>query len=196
MVHMARAYLTEKQMPRTYWFFAVTHAAHMMNTIPCKVHGRLASPFLLVHGVGQDERTWFSLFSLCFIHHNKDGPMKRSKHQAHTLDSIVVGKSPTSNALLVYNPHSKKYYEPDSYRFNSYRLPGLMHPDIKYDGGLFCSLLQDDNPSMEEKNPRGTRVECLDPSTNILLVVTVMDIPLSGSRFRILQHASLYHSLL
>jgi hypothetical protein len=27
MVHMARAYLTEKQMPRTYWFFAVTHAA-------------------------------------------------------------------------------------------------------------------------------------------------------------------------
>ncbi len=51
MVHMARAYLTEKQMPRMFWFFAITHAARMMNAIPYKVHGHLASPFLLVHGV-------------------------------------------------------------------------------------------------------------------------------------------------
>jgi hypothetical protein len=27
MVHMARAYLTKKQKPRTFWFFAITHAA-------------------------------------------------------------------------------------------------------------------------------------------------------------------------
>jgi hypothetical protein len=33
---------------------------------------------------------------------------------------------------------------------------------------------------MEEKYPSGTRVERLDPSTNILLAGTVMDIPLSG----------------
>ena len=80
MVHMGRAYLTEKQMPRTYWFFAITHAARMMNAIPMKVHDRLASPFLLVHGVGHDERTWIPIFSLCFFHHDKDGPIKRSKH--------------------------------------------------------------------------------------------------------------------
>ncbi len=49
MVHMAHAYLTEKQMPQTFWFFATTHAARMMNAIPHKVHGHLASPFLLVH---------------------------------------------------------------------------------------------------------------------------------------------------
>ena len=54
MVHMARAYLTEKQMPRSYWFFAITHAARMMNAIPGKVDGGLASPFLLVHGVGHE----------------------------------------------------------------------------------------------------------------------------------------------
>ena len=34
MVHMARAYITEKQMPRTFWFYAVVHAARMMNAIP------------------------------------------------------------------------------------------------------------------------------------------------------------------
>ncbi len=64
MVHMARAYLTEKQMPWSYWFFAITHAARMMNAIPGKMDGGLASPFLLVHGVGHDELTWIPLFSL------------------------------------------------------------------------------------------------------------------------------------
>jgi len=34
MVHMARAYLTEKQMPRAFWFYAVVHSARMMNAIP------------------------------------------------------------------------------------------------------------------------------------------------------------------
>jgi hypothetical protein len=67
MVHMARAYLTKKQMPRSYWFFAITHAAWMMNAIPGKFRDRLASPFLLVHGVGHDERTWIPLFLLCFF---------------------------------------------------------------------------------------------------------------------------------
>ncbi len=81
---------------------------------------------------------------------------------------------------MVYNPHSKTYYEPDSYRFDSYRLPGLMYPDVKYNRGLFCCLLWDDNPSMEEKYTAGTWVECLDPSTNILLAGTVMYIPFSG----------------
>jgi hypothetical protein len=73
MVHMAKAYLTKKQMPRSYWFIAITHAAWMMNAIPGKFGDCLALPFLLVHGVGHDERTWIPLFSLCYFHHEKDG---------------------------------------------------------------------------------------------------------------------------
>jgi hypothetical protein len=150
-----------------------------MNAIPCRVHGHLASPFLLVHGVGHDERTWIPLFLLCFFHHNKDGPVKHSKHQANTMDGVVVGRSPTLNALLVYNLRNKQYYKPDSYQLNSYRLPTSVYPDGRYDGGLFCSLLHDNDPSMEEKYPPGTRVERMDPSTNILVAGTVMDIPIS-----------------
>jgi hypothetical protein len=114
MVHMARAYLTEKQMPRSYWFFAIMHAARMMNAIPGKMDGGLALPFFFVHGVGHDERTWIPLFSLCYFHHTKDEDLSRSKHQAHTMDGIIIGRSPTSNALLVYNPRTKQCYEPDS----------------------------------------------------------------------------------
>jgi hypothetical protein len=79
---MARAYLTEKQMPWTFWFYAITHAARMMNTIPGKWKDRLASPFMLVHGVGHDVRTWTPLFSICYFHHQKDGDDTRSKHMA------------------------------------------------------------------------------------------------------------------
>jgi hypothetical protein len=177
MVHMARAYLTKKKMPRAFWFYAVTHAARMMNAIPVSYQGQLASPFLLVHGVGHNERTWVPLFSLCFFHHERDGDVSRSHHQAHTMDGIVIGRSPTSNALLVYNPRNKKYYEPNDYRIDPYRLPGSAYPTLKYDGGLFVNLLRDDNPHFEEKYPPGTRVERVHPVSNMLCSGTVMDIP-------------------
>ncbi len=52
-----------------------------------------------------------------------------------------------------------------------------MYPTLHYEGGLFCSLLHDDNPPFEEKYPPGTQVERVDPETNMLLMGTVMDIP-------------------
>jgi len=149
----------------------------MMNAIPERYSGRLVSPFLLVHGVGHDERTWILIFSLAYFHHEKDGDVSRSHHQAHTMDGVVVGRSPTSNALLVYNPRNKKYYEPDSYRFDPYRLPSSAYPSIKYDGGIFVNLLRDDIPHFEEKYPPGTRVERVDPISGMLVSGTVMDIP-------------------
>ncbi len=177
MVHMAHVYITEKQMPCAFWFCTITHAARMMNAIPGKHFGWLASPFLLVCGVGHDERTWIPLFSLAFFHHEKDGDIQRSKHQAHTMDGIVISRCPTSNALLIYNPCNKQYYEPDSYCMDPYHLPCSAYPSIKYDGGLFVSLLCDDNPHFEEKYPPGTRVKCIDTVTNMLLSGTVIDIP-------------------
>jgi hypothetical protein len=175
---MGHAYLTEKQMPWSYWFYAITHNACMMNAFPGKHSGHLASPFLLVHGVGHDKCTWIPLFSLCYFHHVRNGNQKRSKHQAHTMDGIVIGRSPTSNALLVYNPRNKQYYELDSYCLDSYCLLTSIYPDAKYNGGLFCSLVCDNNPTMEEKYPTGTRVEQMNPSTHMLLAGTVMDIPI------------------
>ena len=69
MVHMSRAYLTKEQMPRSFWFYSVVHLAHMMNAIPGKFGGKLALPFMLVHGVGHDKRAWFPLFLGCCFHH-------------------------------------------------------------------------------------------------------------------------------
>ena len=150
-----------------------------MNTIPAKYKGKLVSPFMLVHGEGHDQRTWFPLFSICYFHHVKDNDESRSENQAQSMDGIAVGRSATSNAMLVYNPRNKRFYEPETYKLDPYRLPCSMYPDIKYDGGLFCSLLRDENPHMEEKYPPGTRVERLNESTKVLQGGTVMDVPLT-----------------
>ncbi len=179
MVHMARVYLTEKQTPRNFCFYAITHAARMMNTIPGKFKDPLALPFMLVHGIGHNIRTWTPLFSLCYFHHTKNCDDMCTKHMAHTIDGVIVSQSLTLNALMVvvYNPCYHQYYKTDSYQIDSYRLPGSLHSTLRYNGGLFCYLLCDDNPPFEEKYPPGMRVERIDPKTNMLLSGTTMDIP-------------------
>ena len=132
---------------------------------------------MLAHGTRPDNRTWLLLFSVCYFHHEKDSDASRSKLQAHTMDGILLGRSPTSNAILVYNPRNQKYYEPDSYKLDPYRLPSSVYPTIKYDGGLFVSLHRDDNPAISEPYPPGTRVLAVDSSSGQSLAGTVMDIP-------------------
>jgi hypothetical protein len=61
---MLRVYLTEKQIPRLFWYFTIKHLAHMMIMIPGKYCSKSALPFMLVHGVRPDQRTWLPLFSL------------------------------------------------------------------------------------------------------------------------------------
>jgi hypothetical protein len=91
MVHLSRAYLTEKQMPRTFWYYAIKHSARMMNMIPGKYGSKHTSPFMLAHGTRPDPSTWLPLFSRCYFHHKKDSNASHSKSQAHTMDGIVLG---------------------------------------------------------------------------------------------------------
>jgi hypothetical protein len=67
MVHMGRTYFTEKQMPRSFWFYTIVHAAWMMKAVPGKYCNFLASLFLLIHGIGHDEHIWIPIFFICFL---------------------------------------------------------------------------------------------------------------------------------
>ena len=53
LVRMARAYITEKQVGREFWYFAIKHASLMVNQVPGRLGCKLTSPFELVHGVNQ-----------------------------------------------------------------------------------------------------------------------------------------------
>ena len=143
--------------------------------IPGRYGGNFASPFMLVHGV----RSWLPLFSICYFHHKKDSNTQYSKCQAHTMDGIVIIQSPTSNAIVIYNPWNQRYYEPDSYKFDTYHLPASVYPTIVYDGGLFVSLHRNDTSSISERYPQGRRATQPSSSSNaILRSGTVMDIPM------------------
>jgi hypothetical protein len=137
---------------------------------------------MLAHGVRPDQRTRLPIFSLCNFHHEKDINAQLSKNQAHTLDGIIVGHSPTSNAILVYNPWNQRYYEPDIYKIDPYQLPSLVYLTIVYDGGLFVSLHHGDVPIISEPYPPGTRIEEPSSSNNSICSSTIMDIPLDPTR--------------
>jgi hypothetical protein len=139
MVHMSRAYLTEKQTPLSFLFYLAVYSKCMMNTIPGKFWGRLASSFQLVHQIGHDKCTCFPLFSLFYFNHDKDGSTQCTHDQSHTMDGFATGCPPTLNALLVYNPRTKAYHEPNLYRFDPYWLPSLAYPQLQYNGGLFSA---------------------------------------------------------
>jgi hypothetical protein len=69
--------------------------------------------------------------------------------------------------MLFYNPTTKQYYEPDTYKLDPSRLPSTVWPkSIQYDGGIFADLYRDANPHISEPFPPGTRVlVCLNEST-------------------------------
>ena len=95
----------------------------MMNYIPSKVNGELTSSFELVHHVPPDTRTWFPLFSIIFFYKKTDEDQDRTSFQLKAMIGIAVGCSTKTNALSVYNPTTKKYYEPDTYKFDPSHLP-------------------------------------------------------------------------
>jgi hypothetical protein len=97
------------------------------------------------------------------------------------MDGIVVGRSSTSNAILVYNPCNQHYYEPNSYRFDPYHLPLSVYPNIIYDSELFVSVHRDDSPQISKPYPPGTQVVDSNPTTNTTCLGMVMDIPMDPS---------------
>jgi hypothetical protein len=160
IVRMARAYVTEKQVGREFWFYAVLHASRMINQIPGRLGRKLTSPFELVHGVKPDCTTWFELFSVGFFKHTvKRSEGMNTKIQEMSLDGIAVGRDAQTNTILFYNPLTKSYYRPQAWTLDETRLPISHWPShIKYDGSLHCGRYHHRTDPLPEPFPPGTRV--------------------------------------
>ncbi len=98
MVHMAHVYLTEKQMPWSFWFYTIVHSARMMNAIPGKFGGKLASPFLLVHGLGTMNVLGFlfSQFAISITRRMAMSPVPTAKPTLWTALPLVARPRRTS----------------------------------------------------------------------------------------------------
>lgn len=159
LVRMARAFITEKQLGCEYWFYAVKHAALMINQIPGRLGRKLTFPFEMVHGVKPDSSTWFELFSIGYFPHSSENGESKSKSQANSLDGIAVGRDSQTNTVLFYNPVTRQYYRPAVFKLDEGRLPILCFPkSIQFDGGLSCGLVLSNTDPAPEPFPPGTCV--------------------------------------
>jgi len=61
--NMARAFITDMQMPKNFWYWALRQSIQVMNYIPCTVSGISTTPHELVYGIKPDLRILFRLFS-------------------------------------------------------------------------------------------------------------------------------------
>jgi hypothetical protein len=85
--------------------------------------------------------------------------------------------APTSNALLVYNPRNWQYYKLYKYRINPYTASLHLYMPTSNATVVFSATCSETTiPHMEEKYPPSACVERLDPSTNVFLSSTVVDI--------------------
>ena len=119
---MARSFITEKQFGQEFWYFAVRHAAMMLNQLPGRLGLKLTTPFELVHNSKPDSKTWFELFFIRYFNHNTDNAESRSKLQAPTLYDIAVGQDDRPNSIILYNPIISSYYLPPAFRLDESRL--------------------------------------------------------------------------
>lgn len=180
IVRMARAYITEKQVGREFWYFAVRHAVIMINQIPGRLGRRLTTPFELVYGVKPDSSTWFELFSVGYFDHKTENSATKSNTETQTLAGIAVGRDDKSNTIRFYNPLTKSYYSPPVFKLDEGRLPVSHFPSrITFDGGLVCGLQSNNTDPAPEPFPPGTRVNVLIDGINQR--GTIQNIPLPSS---------------
>eukprot|EP00956_Cyclotella_meneghiniana_P012602 scaffold17913_cov36-Cyclotella_meneghiniana.AAC.1 len=166
VVRMARAYITEKQVSREFWFFAIRHAVIMINQIPGRLGRRLTTPFELVYGVKPDSSTWFELFSVRYFDHKTENSASKSNVEVQTLAGIAVGRDEKSNTIRFYNPLTRSYYSPPVFKLDEGRLPVSLFPTkITFDGGLICGLQSNNTDPSPEPFPPGTRVNVLVNNT-------------------------------
>ena len=182
-VGMARSYITDMQMPRHFWYWAIRQAVFVMNYLPCTVSNILTSSHELVYGVKPDYRLLFRLFSTGYFKHSSDGSRRRDGiTEATSMAGIAIGHCRKSEGLLFYCPHNRQFYSSVDYKLDEGRSTPTTF-NLRYDGGIFVGLY-DHSPSSlgVEPYPEGTSVSMAISSPGTSDVVhmrgSVISVPL------------------
>ena len=188
-VSMAHAYINDMQMPRCYWYWALSHAVMVMNYLPVTVAGITTSSHELVYGVKPDCRTLFRLFSTGYFKHPRDGTRDRDGiAEAQSMSGIVIGRCRKSDGLLFYCPHTKHIYSSGDYKLDEGRnTPNTFN--LLYEGGIFVGLYDSNkNTSQVEPYPEGTSVLWPikgDGDTTVNMRGTVISVPVPSTTAQI-----------
>jgi hypothetical protein len=89
---MARAFITDMQMPKPFWYWALRQSIQVMNYFPCTVSGVSTTFHELVYGVKPDLGVLFRLFFTGYFRHLHDGSHQRSGLVAsRAMQGIALG---------------------------------------------------------------------------------------------------------
>jgi hypothetical protein len=179
---MARSYITEKQVGREFWFFAIKHAALMLNQVPGWLGRKLTSPFELVYVQKPNAKTWFELFSVGYFPVEKKSGEAASVTQSQTMDGIAVGRDNQSNTIMFYNPITKKYYSPPIFKLDQSHLLVMLYPKhIRFNGGFVCGPLRNRTDPVAAPFPPGTRVFVNNGKDRVKGTIQNVPLPFSPS---------------
>jgi hypothetical protein len=156
---MAWSYMTDMQMPRCYWYWALRHAVHVLNYLPCTVNGLTTTPHELMYGVKPDFHTLFRLFLYVFFKHEKDGQrMRDGISESKSMSGIAIGQCRKLDGLLFYCPRTKIMCSSGDYKLDEgWNTPNTFN--LHYEGGIFVGLYDTISTFTQvEPYPQGTSV--------------------------------------
>lgn len=145
---MARAFITDMQMPRNYWYWALRQSVQVSNYIPCTIEGTSTTPYELVYGVKPDLHILFRMFLVGFFKHTRDGQHHHSGiSKSKTMQGISLGHCRKSDGMIFFCPHNKQLYTSSDYKLYE----GLNTPNtfnLWYDGGIFIAYTTFKRPTI------------------------------------------------
>jgi len=145
MVNMARNWLSSADLPPSFWIYAVRRAAEVCNYFPTTLDdGLVTTPFELVHATKPDLRNLFKPFALAAVRRERVGNEKLGKFDSQSLPMITLGRCPTSNGLLFYNPVNCTFVSSIDYTFQPNVTSGSRF-GFKYIPGMFVYRLDETN---------------------------------------------------
>jgi len=138
-------WLASAELPSSYWFYAVKCAAEVCNYFPFKMEdGSYSTPFELVHHNKPDLRVLFRLFALAAIRRERVNSDNLGKFDSQSLPMITVGKCPSSDGLLFYNPVNHTFVSSINYQFQHHVASGAGF-GLRYQSGTFIHRLDETN---------------------------------------------------
>jgi len=190
--NMARAFITDMQMPKSFWYWSLHQSVQVMNYFPCTMSGISTTPHELVYGNKPDLRILFCLFSTGDFRHPRDGSYYCSGiSDSLSMQSIGLDRCRKSDGMIFYSPHSKELYVSSDHKLDEgHHTPTAFN--LHYDGGIFIGLYNHNSSTSLEPYPEGTSVSfplCSDPKTKTLTPLqmhgTVLSAPISKCNSRL-----------
>jgi hypothetical protein len=150
---MARSLLTESQLPKSYWYWAVREVARRLNLCPLtKADKVVTTPFTLFYGVKPDYCTLFSFGAIGYYRY--DSPTFESESRP----GIALGRSDYTNGLIFYSPANHTFTVSADYTMDAKRSIRTLFPCVVYDEGYDTTSLYSKQAREEEPYPPDTNV--------------------------------------